>query len=271
MGAPLRTAAIANGAPPDVADVPVRLLARTLVCDERHLRARRSRMRVNAASQLRRRQYSQQYSVGALTCRETCANARVAVWIARAIGDVTTSSTCVCLAIGCSDRACANAQLSLGPGQISVASPRRSRPHAASGERKRALERRCLLPARFGERRVEVLRLVIWVEAGLAWQRNVSPSAECTPPGATAQAQGERARAFVRRFHAELLARISQVVVEALAVPDEMDLRVGTRCTHTRDVVPCAPVMRWHVLGRTRFAPATRSVPVAPLQWMKSG
>lgn len=145
MGAPLRTAAIANGAPPDVADVPVRLLARTLVCDERHLRARRSRMRVHAASQLlwpgRRRQYSQQYSVGALACRETCANARVAVWIARAIGDVTTSSTCVCLAIGCSDRACANAQLSLGPGQISVASPRRSRPHAASGERKRATAR----------------------------------------------------------------------------------------------------------------------------------
>ena len=54
-------------------------------------------------------------------------------------------------------------------------------------------ERRCLLPARFGERRVEVLALVIWVEAGLAWQRNVSPSAECTPPGATAQGAG-RAR-----------------------------------------------------------------------------
>ena len=274
MGAPLRTAAIANGAPPDVADVPVRLLARTLVCDERHLRARRSRMRVHAASQLlwpgRRRQYSQQYSEHLPRdvrkregrCLDRARHRRRHHQLHVRLPGHRLQRPCLrqrtAVARHWSDLRCFAAPVSPARGKRRAQACHSSsagaccRPASVSGGSRYSGWSYGLKPA----------------SPGSATSRR-QPSAHL--PARPRRAQGERARAFVRRFHAELLARISQVVVEALAVPDEVDLRVGTRCTHTRDVVPCAPVMRWHVLGRTRFAPATRSVPVAPLQWMKSG
>ena len=200
VGAPLRTAAIANGAPPDVADVPVRLLARTLVCDERHLRARRSRMRVHAASQLLWPLRQAVAVLAAVLRRSTRlprdVRKREGRCLDRARHRRRHHQLHVRLPGHRLQRPCLRQRTAVARHWSDLrcfAAAGLARTRQAASASVPQLERRCLLPARFGERRVEVLGLVIWVEARLAWQRNVSPSAECTPPGATAQGAG-RAR-----------------------------------------------------------------------------